>query len=92
MSVNEFYNPKGDYSETWHKPEEIIYPEPMDEDNGCVKDIMEQDLDDIDQNLEWLKPNKSSTQEIYFGTLPRCWKILKKSHSTLRAKRATFTF
>ena len=66
MSVNEFYNPKGDYSETWHKPEEIIYPEPMDEDNGCVKDIMEKDLDDIDQNLEWLKPNKSSTQEIYF--------------------------
>ena len=61
MSVNEFYNPKGDYSETWHKPEEIINPELMDEDNGCVMELMEQDLDDIDQNLEWLKPN-----EVYF--------------------------
>ena len=71
MSVNEFYNPKGDYSETWHKPEgriQEIDPEPMDEGNGCVKDTMDQDLDDIDhidQNLEWLKTSQPSTQEVY---------------------------
>ena len=38
MAISEFYNPKGDYSETWHKPEEIIDPEPMEEDI-----VMEQD-------------------------------------------------
>ena len=69
MSVDEFYNPKGDYSDTWHKPEARIQetdPEPMDEDDGCVKDNMDQDLDGIDQNLEWLKSSQSSVQEVYF--------------------------
>lgn len=59
MPVKEFYNPKGYYLDTWvwHKPED---PEPIDED--MEKD---QDLDDIDQNLAWLRPSKlsSSTED-----------------------------
>ena len=50
----EFYNTKaGDYSDTWDKSEE---PEPMDEDME-----KNQDLDDIDENLAWLRPNKLSS-------------------------------
>ena len=59
MPVKEFYNPKDYYLDTWlwHKPED---PEPIDED--MEKD---QDLDDIDQNLAWLRPSKlsSSTED-----------------------------
>ena len=32
------------------------------------------------------------TKLMRFVIAPRCWKITKKSHLTLRAKRATFTF
>ena len=32
------------------------------------------------------------TKLMRFVIAPRCWKITEKSHLTLRAKRATFTF
>ena len=57
MPVKEFYNPIHLDTWVWHKPED---PEPIDED--MEKD---QDLDDIDQNLAWLRPSKlsSSTED-----------------------------